>query len=215
MCDAETIYGGVEAFGGKYELSFNNQVTHVVALKDPMDTLDEVHNSKFKCILPHYFDDCFRLLMKCPEENYLFPDPKVFDYPLNLAASCAQLSTPNTLEEKFLAGQMIFFADDLGDVDRAQLLCAGAQIASQFSDQVTLCIMELAIPLLVNECKKSKIFYGTWRWLSDMLATKTVTSPALRVLHKVLILILAIPSYSIRIHEIYQNLYHQLHWTSS
>ncbi|KAK4190739.1 BRCT-containing protein 1 [Podospora australis] len=77
--DKETICGAIMALGGMESKDLTRQTTHICAL-----TLDHpkckdalAKKMKAKIVLPHWFDDCFRLGKRIDEGPYLLPDPEI------------------------------------------------------------------------------------------------------------------------------------------
>jgi hypothetical protein len=76
--DRALIFGGVMAFGGQYRMTLEPDVTHVVSLESTGSVYEEaLQRSHTKIVLPHYFDDCFRIKRWIPEDIYSFPDKKL------------------------------------------------------------------------------------------------------------------------------------------
>ncbi|CAO3598380.1 unnamed protein product [Absidia cylindrospora] len=76
--DQEAIFGATLALGGQYRENLTSDVTHLVCLAPEGDMYDEAMGplfGKIKVILPHWFDECFKLRRLVPEDAFLFPDP--------------------------------------------------------------------------------------------------------------------------------------------
>ncbi|EME49535.1 hypothetical protein DOTSEDRAFT_19972 [Dothistroma septosporum NZE10] len=68
--DAEAITAGVMALGGQFSHPLTKLVTHVVtvSLEHPKCIAIKEKGHKCKVVLPHWFDDCFRLGKKINEK---------------------------------------------------------------------------------------------------------------------------------------------------
>ncbi|ORZ17810.1 hypothetical protein BCR42DRAFT_490503 [Absidia repens] len=76
--DQEAIFGATIALGGQYRENLTSDVTHLVCLAPEGDMYDEAMGplfGKIKVLLPHWFDECFKLRRLVPEDAYLFPEP--------------------------------------------------------------------------------------------------------------------------------------------
>lgn len=83
--DVENLIAGVIALGGQYSQNLSKLVTHIVTTDDTskkcqlaMDKMPHV-----KMVLPHWFDDCFKLGKMINERPYMFPDPEILRSGLN------------------------------------------------------------------------------------------------------------------------------------
>ncbi|KAH7040347.1 uncharacterized protein B0I36DRAFT_391200 [Microdochium trichocladiopsis] len=77
--DKETIIGAVTAMGGMDSVAVNKLTTHICALSLDHEKCQLALSKGLKCkiVLPHWFDDCFRLGKKIDEAPYLLPDPEI------------------------------------------------------------------------------------------------------------------------------------------
>jgi hypothetical protein len=77
--DKETIAGAVTALGGVETADLSRQTTHVCALSmdHPKCERARAQLPKVKIVLPHWFDDCFKLGHRIDEAPYLLPDPEI------------------------------------------------------------------------------------------------------------------------------------------
>ncbi|KAI8335484.1 hypothetical protein BC941DRAFT_514988 [Chlamydoabsidia padenii] len=76
--DREAIFGATVALGGQYRKSLTSDVTHLVCLApngDVYKKATETMAGKVKVILPHWFDNCFKLSRLVKEDMFLFPNP--------------------------------------------------------------------------------------------------------------------------------------------
>ncbi|KAL8727923.1 MAG: hypothetical protein Q9181_005524 [Wetmoreana brouardii] len=77
--DKDAIIGGVLATGGLYSSSITKMVTHLVALTMDHEKCQAVLKRDLKCkiVLPHWFDDCYRIGKRLDEDPYMLPDPEI------------------------------------------------------------------------------------------------------------------------------------------
>ncbi|KAI1764955.1 BRCT-containing protein [Hypoxylon sp. FL1150] len=76
--DKETIIGATMAMGGMDSDNVTKLTTHICALsmEHPKCKLASKKAPKCKIVLPHWFDDCFKLGKRIDEGPYLLPDPE-------------------------------------------------------------------------------------------------------------------------------------------
>ncbi|KAJ6788367.1 hypothetical protein PWT90_02903 [Aphanocladium album] len=79
VTDKESILGAVMALGGQETKDVNKLTTHVCALSmdHPKVQVPLSKGWKGKVVLPHWFDDCFKLGKRIDETPYLLPDPEI------------------------------------------------------------------------------------------------------------------------------------------
>ncbi|KAK3292735.1 BRCT domain-containing protein [Chaetomium fimeti] len=77
--DKEAITGAIMALGGMESKDLSRQTTHVCALSLDHPKCIEAKKKNLKCkiVLPHWFDDCFRLGKRIDEGPYLLPNPEI------------------------------------------------------------------------------------------------------------------------------------------
>lgn len=77
--DQDAITAGVMALGGQYSGPLSKLVTHIVTTDCNNEKCRIVESRGLDCkiVLPHWFDDCFRLGSKISERPYAFPDPEL------------------------------------------------------------------------------------------------------------------------------------------
>ena len=77
--DQDAIIAGVIALGGQYSSPLSKLVTHIVTNDLDNDKCNFAMEKPLKCkiVLPHWFDDCFKLGRKISEKPYMFPDPEL------------------------------------------------------------------------------------------------------------------------------------------
>ncbi|TQV97527.1 hypothetical protein V2A60_006720 [Cordyceps javanica] len=79
VTDKESILGAVMALGGQETKDATRITTHVCALSmdHPKVQVPLSKGWKGKVVLPHWFDDCFKLGKRIDETPYLLPDPEI------------------------------------------------------------------------------------------------------------------------------------------
>ncbi|EJT76993.1 BRCT domain-containing protein [Gaeumannomyces tritici R3-111a-1] len=77
--DKESIIGATLALGGSESKDLTRLTTHICALTLDHPKCVQALAKKHKCkiVLPHWFDDCFKLGKKIDESPYLLPDPEI------------------------------------------------------------------------------------------------------------------------------------------
>ncbi|KAJ4326081.1 regulator of Ty1 Transposition [Neodidymelliopsis sp. IMI 364377] len=83
--DKEAIQGGVLAMGGQFTEQLSRTVTHLISL-DLDDHRCQMAISKrlnLTIVLPHWFDDCFKVGRRISERPYTLPDPEILNVELS------------------------------------------------------------------------------------------------------------------------------------
>lgn len=77
--DKDAIIAGVIALGGQYSGPLSKLVTHIVtsSLDHEKCRVAQEKHTKCKIVLPHWFNDCFRLGRMINERPYMLPDPEL------------------------------------------------------------------------------------------------------------------------------------------
>ncbi|KAI0483533.1 BRCT domain-containing protein [Xylaria cf. heliscus] len=77
--DKDTIIGATMAMGGMYSDHVTKLTTHICALSMDHPKVQMAEQKKHKCkiVLPHWFDDCFKLGKRIDESPYTLPDPEI------------------------------------------------------------------------------------------------------------------------------------------
>ncbi|KAK1463265.1 BRCA1 C Terminus domain-containing protein [Colletotrichum melonis] len=83
--DKETIIGATLAMGGMEGADVTRQTTHICALttEDPKCVIANEKGLNCKIVLPHWFEDCFKLGKRIPEGPYLLPNPEILSHDEN------------------------------------------------------------------------------------------------------------------------------------
>lgn len=78
--DKEVVAAGINALGGLYREGLTKDCTHLLAPRAGSDKYNAAMHHKpatrIKIVLPHWFDDCFRLMCRLKETDYEWPNPK-------------------------------------------------------------------------------------------------------------------------------------------
>ncbi|THH09395.1 hypothetical protein EW145_g2052 [Phellinidium pouzarii] len=78
-CDKEVVSAGINALGGLFREGYTRDCTHVLAPRPGSDKYSTAMHYKpatrVHVVLPHWFDDCFKLFTRLPEDPYAWPDP--------------------------------------------------------------------------------------------------------------------------------------------
>ncbi|KAB5566820.1 hypothetical protein GE09DRAFT_1284540 [Coniochaeta sp. 2T2.1] len=79
ITDKEAIIGATLALGGVESKDVTKTTTHICALSLDHPKCQTAIERKLKCkiVLPHWFDDCFKLGKRIDEGPYLLPDPEI------------------------------------------------------------------------------------------------------------------------------------------
>lgn len=210
--DSEAITGGVVAMGGQHTAKLTKIVTHLVTnsmdhsyVKSALD-----RGSKIRIVLPHWFDDCFRLGKKISERPYEFPDPELLrkEHKTNAKINAsphldgAISSTPSeellegpppspSKDRKYLNALMsknVFFCEDL-------------QLSGHLVDTLSKLINH-AGGMIVQSVEKAHIYIGQYRdgedyktasragkevanlaWLYHVINRNRYTNPKSRLFH--------------------------------
>ncbi|KAI8950372.1 BRCT domain-containing protein [Xylaria longipes] len=77
--DKDTIIGATMAMGGMYSEHVTKLTTHICALSMDHPKVRMAEEKKHKCriVLPHWFDDCFKLGKRIDERPYILPNPEI------------------------------------------------------------------------------------------------------------------------------------------
>ncbi|KAI1826741.1 BRCT domain-containing protein [Xylaria intraflava] len=81
--DKDAIIGATMAMGGMYADQATKLTTHICALSmdHPKVKMAVEKKHRGKIVLPHWFDDCFKLGKRIDEGPYLLPDPEILRIP--------------------------------------------------------------------------------------------------------------------------------------
>jgi len=109
--DKETIIGATLALGGMESKDLTRQTTHICALSMDHPKCIEAQKKAPKCkiVLPHWFDDCFKLGKRIDETPYMLPDPEILlkgpNDEVAIPASQALQGATSTMPTNFLPAE--------------------------------------------------------------------------------------------------------------
>ena len=188
--DEIVIYGGVTALGGQYQIELERDVTHIITrCWDPK--FAALVESGVKVITPEYFDDCFRLGLKCDDKHYIYPHPVIYSSRILEMVENCQSAKSGDLESDFspsstssLLRSEKFFLDDTMK-DRTSLLKQlkrhELQICDEF-EHATAVIVESQNQVYYNAFRKG-LRIGTRRWALSMLSSGTLSDSKNSLFH--------------------------------
>ncbi|KAI0009367.1 BRCT domain-containing protein [Xylariaceae sp. FL0662B] len=208
--DKETIIGATMAGGGMYTENVTKLTTHICALSMDHPKCEFAIEKKHKCkiVLPHWFDDCFKLGKRIDEGPYLLPDPEYLrahpkdavDTPSSQHLEGATSARPDYLPVHadsaaeprptltVFEGKKIMLSTDLSIRDRLrrivlELIQAGG---GEMTDEVDECDWFVCQyrdgPQYVSASHAGKIV-GNLSWLYYLITHNEWTSPLRRLLH--------------------------------
>ncbi|KAI8580609.1 hypothetical protein K450DRAFT_236426 [Umbelopsis ramanniana AG] len=105
--DREAILGGALAFGGDYRNDLTVDVTHLITMVPEgkkYETVMAKNELGIRTILPQWFYDCVKFQKKVDESEYLFPEPKLFEYRSSAYNEDNSSRTSNKLKESTANG---------------------------------------------------------------------------------------------------------------
>jgi hypothetical protein len=97
--DLQSLYGGVEAFGGQWRSKQTPDVTHLVTYSDQDEVCQLALKNNIKVLCPEFFDDCFRLGQSCKDTHYLFPEPNIYKLDLKQMLTISKSNSQVELAE--------------------------------------------------------------------------------------------------------------------
>ncbi|KAH8897023.1 BRCT domain-containing protein [Thozetella sp. PMI_491] len=210
--DKEAIIGATMALGGMESRELSRMTTHLVALSmdHPKCQEAKVKNPKCMIILPHWFDDCFKLGKRIQERPYLFPDPEILrqgpevdiQIPSSQTLNGATSTIPNSLampkanlSEDSARGRLVVFAQrslllssDLPINDRLRKILHGLveDGGGKIVDLVDDCDMFICHyregEQYVRAAQTCKDV-GNLSWLYHLITQNEWSSPLQRLLH--------------------------------
>ncbi|PTB77772.1 BRCT domain-containing protein [Trichoderma longibrachiatum ATCC 18648] len=206
--DKESILGAVMALGGQESKDASKLCTHICALSmdHPKVVAALERKWKGKIVLPHWFDDCFKLGKRIDEGPYLLPDPDILkkgadedlDIPTNKNLIGASSATPEFLpltSDNSSRPPVTVFQD------RSILLCEDLKLTARLRNALKDIIEYGGGRLVddVDECDTLICRYrdgdeyvrasqackdvGNLSWLYFLIVHNEWTSPLRRLLH--------------------------------
>ncbi|KAM0331568.1 hypothetical protein ACHAQA_003246 [Verticillium albo-atrum] len=208
VIDKETIIGATLALGGMESPDISRQTTHICALSldHPKCQMALQKQLKVKIVLPHWFEDCFKLGKRIDETPYLLPDPEIlladpsdeiqFPETKNLeGATDANPSPENFPQVKghvepsmIFQGKAVMISGDLNiskkalSICRSRIIQGGGEMVSQVEDcDMYICqYREGANYVKAAQLEKD---VGNLAWLMHLISRNEWTSPLRRLLH--------------------------------
>ncbi|ETS78277.1 hypothetical protein PFICI_10339 [Pestalotiopsis fici W106-1] len=207
--DKESIIGCSMALGAQDSENITKLVTHVCALGMNNDKCRIVQSKNLKCkiVLPHWFDDCFRLGKRIDEGPYMLPDPEVFaakpddevavpaSQHLEGATSARPQWMPFPTDSECVRPKLTVFEDkavmlswDLAISPRLKEIVQGLieSGGGEITDNVGNCdyfICQYREGEQYVKASKSGKDVGNLSWLYHLITHNTWTSPMRRLLH--------------------------------
>ncbi|KAH8111185.1 hypothetical protein DFH11DRAFT_1859545 [Phellopilus nigrolimitatus] len=109
-CDKEVICAGINALGGLYREGYTRDCTHVLAPRPGSDKYTTaIHYQSAThahVVLPHWFDDCFKLFVRLDEAPYAWPDPPLLRAGLGLEKARLPIGTKAIVKSDVLADEI-------------------------------------------------------------------------------------------------------------
>ncbi|UKZ76605.1 hypothetical protein TrVFT333_004312 [Trichoderma virens FT-333] len=156
--DKESILGATMALGGQESKDVGRLTTHVCALSmsHPKIVIALEKGWKGKVVLPHWFDDCFKLGKRIDEGPYLLPDPEILkkgpDEELDIPSN-NNLVGASSANPEFIS---------LSDGN------SGRPPVTVFQDKLILLGADLKITSRLENALKDIIVYGGGRLVQDV-----------------------------------------------
>ncbi|KAK2073496.1 hypothetical protein P8C59_007778 [Phyllachora maydis] len=207
--DKESIIGAVMVLGGVESKDLSRLTTHVCALTLDHPKVQEARRKLPKCkiVLPHWFDDCFKLGKRISEEPYLLPNPTILQMdgennvsvPQSQHVEGATSFTPNTMLGPDLRGsareklvvfsqKKVLLSADLPIAKRlrmilCQLIASGDGTVVDEVDDCDMFICQYRDgPQYIRAAQAGKDV-GNLSWLYHIIVHNQWTSPLRRLLH--------------------------------
>ncbi|KAF4979671.1 hypothetical protein FZEAL_4162 [Fusarium zealandicum] len=207
--DKESIAGATTALGGQDSKDATRLTTHICALSmdHPKVQVALSKGWKGKVVLPHWFDDCFKLGKRIDEGPYLLPDPEVLKkspeedlkIPANEELAGATSATPTYLPLPpdgdvvrppctVFQDRSVMLSSDLSITDRLTKVVKDIIIngGGKAVDKVEDCDMFICQyrdgPQYVQAAQSCKEV-GNLAWLYWLIVHNDWTSPLRRLLH--------------------------------
>ncbi|KAM5346648.1 hypothetical protein ACJ41O_009653 [Fusarium nematophilum] len=207
--DRDSILGATMALGGQESKDATKITTHICALsmKHPKVRAALQRGWKGKVVLPHWFDDCFKLGKRIDESPYLLPNPEIvkksskdevklpFVEDLVLATSATPTYLPLPADDDVVRPPATVFQDHrvmllkdlnitkrLTKIIRDIIVNGGGKMVSQEQDCTMLICQYRDDPAYVKAAQSCK-HVGNLSWLFWLIVHNDWTSPLRRLLH--------------------------------
>ncbi|KAF9876192.1 brct domain-containing protein [Colletotrichum karsti] len=203
--DKETIIGATLAMGGMESVDVTRQTTHICALdmNNAKCTTAVEKGLKCKIVLPHWFEDCFKLGKRIDEGPYMLPDPEILRNPdaqtdvqvrenehLNGATSTVPdyviETTRNTAT--IFQGKSVMLSTDLSisprslDIIKSLVINGGGKVVEDV-DECDYFICQYRDGEDYVKAAQSGKDVGNLAWLYHLITHNQWTSPLRRLLH--------------------------------
>ncbi|KAH8840302.1 hypothetical protein MCOR27_004127 [Pyricularia oryzae] len=204
--DKESIIGATIALGGTESKDLTKLTTHICALSydHPKVALAVSKGLKCKVVLPHWFDDCFKLGKRIDEGPYQLPDPEILkagESTKDIAVPCSQhlegatTTMPTTAPENTKSRPASVFnhrtiklSVDLPlnerflAIIRAHITKGGGKITDDVEEcDIYICHYREGDDYIYAAQKKKHV--GNIAWLLYLVTHDEWTSPLRRLLH--------------------------------
>ncbi|KAF9763534.1 hypothetical protein IL306_003074 [Fusarium sp. DS 682] len=209
--DKESIAGATMALGGQETKDASRITTHICALSmdHPKVQVALQKGWKGKVVLPHWFDDCFKLGKRIDEGPYLLPDPEILKktseddlkIPSNDNLSGATSPTPNYLplplpsdgevvrppatvfqDRNVMLSLDLTITDRLSKVVKEIIVKGGGKVVDKVEDCDMFICQYREGPQYVQAAQSCKDV-GNLGWLYWLIVHNEWTSPLRRLLH--------------------------------
>ncbi|KAI1380295.1 BRCT-containing protein [Hypoxylon crocopeplum] len=208
--DADAIVGATMAMGGMEATSVTKATTHICALSTAHPQCQVALSKSLKCkiVLPHWFDDCFKLGKRIDEGPYLLPDPEYLranpedavKVPSSQHLEGATSARPDYLpnpsgdivgERPTLTvfdGKKIMLSADLSIRDRLREIILGliSRGGGEVTDHVEHCdwfVCQYRDGPQYKRASQTGKTVGNLSWLYHLITHNEWTSPLRRLLH--------------------------------
>ncbi|PON28680.1 hypothetical protein TGAM01_v202527 [Trichoderma gamsii] len=206
--DKESILGATMALGGQESKDAGKLTTHICALSmdHPKVVSALEKNWKGKIVLPHWFDDCFKLGKRIDEGPYLLPEPEILkkgpdedlDIPSNNNLIGASSANPEFIslsdgtsarppvtvfqDKKILLGADLKITGRLENALKDIIIYGGGRLVQDVDDCDTLICQYRDGEQYVRASQSCKEV-ANLSWLYFLIAHNEWTSPLNRLLH--------------------------------
>ncbi|RSL67911.1 hypothetical protein CEP51_012591 [Fusarium floridanum] len=207
--DKESIAGATMALGGQETKDATRMTTHICALSmdHPKVQVALQKGWKGKVVLPHWFDDCFKLGKRIDEGPYLLPDPEILKkspdddlkIPTNENLTGATSPTPTYLplppdgdvvrppvtvfqDRRVMLSSDLSITERLTKVVKDIIVNGGGKVVKQVDDCDMFICQYRDGPQYVQAAQSCKDV-GNLAWLYWLIVHNDWTSPLRRLLH--------------------------------
>ncbi|CAG1976619.1 unnamed protein product [Fusarium graminearum] len=207
--DKECIAGAVMALGGQESKDATRMTTHICALSMDHPKLQTALQKgwKGKVVLPHWFDDCFKLGKRIDEGPYVLPDPEILKkspeddvkIPTNENLLGATSHAPSYLplppdsdvarppvtifqDRRVMLSKDLSLTERLSKVIQEIIINGGGKVVDEVEDCDTFICQYRDGPQYVGAAQSCKEV-GNLAWLFWLIVHNDWTSPLRRLLH--------------------------------